>query len=87
VKTSPLSDPTRLPSRRSISSACVLRHPPRTTWTWSRHATCSAFVGFAANAPGTTLFHRADAALLLQTRCSRLGPRSRSRILLMQALL
>jgi hypothetical protein len=80
VKTSPFCDPARLPSKSAFlrpTSCDACRAPPGVDL-MSR--ACPAFVGFAANVPSSTPFHRYDAMLLSQTRLYRLGPRSHPRI-------
>jgi len=87
VKTSPFCDLARLPSKSAFlrpTSCDACRAPPGVDL-MSR--ACPAFVGFAANVPSSTPFHRYDAMLLSQTRLYRLGPRSHPRIWLMRMLL
>lgn len=87
VKTSPLTDPARLPSKGAFlrRSSCDALRARRGTW--SHRASLLDSVGFAANGPGTTLLRQNDPALLVQTRWFWLGPRSRPRITWMRALL
>jgi len=61
----------------------ALRHLPHVRWCQDRpHANPLGSDGFAATGPRPTPLHRDDAVLISQTRLSRLGPRSRPRIIL-----
>jgi hypothetical protein len=58
VKTPPLYDPTRLPSKGALLRLAPLRHPPRTPWNLvPRHASLLGSSGFAATRPRTTPLH------------------------------
>jgi len=64
VKTPPLSDRARLPSRSAFLQLESRDSRRARRGTRSHRASLLGFVGFAANAPGTTLFHPDDPALL-----------------------
>lgn len=79
VKASPFCVRARLPSRGTFHrltscDACRVRSETRFLRT-----SLLGSGGFAATGPRAALLHRDDAALLLQARWSRLGPRSRPR--------
>jgi len=88
VKTSPLYDPTRLPSKGALLrlAPCGTRRARRGTWFPAVRARSAPVV---LPPPGLALrpFTATMPCCFVQTRLSRLGPRSRPRIVSMRTLL
>jgi hypothetical protein len=88
VKISPTCDPARLPSKSAFLQLMPCDTNRAQRWTWSPITrACSTLVVLPP--PGLALrpFTATMPCCFLQTRLSRLGPRSRPRIFLMRTLL